>query len=182
MQEGATNIVLIGMPAVGKSTLGVLLAKATSRDFIDTDVHIQAREGRGLQEIIDGDGPAAFRAVEERNVLSLCCRNSVIATGGSVVYSAPAMMHLRAGGIVVHLSLPLEALRARLTNLGTRGILRTPEQTLESLFQERAPLYRRYADLTIDCAGKPHEAIVEEIVLAKLVRQGHKAAQAARPG
>jgi len=166
MRREATNIVLIGMPGVGKSTLGVLLAKATSRDFVDTDVYIQAREGRGLQEILDGDGPAAFRAIEERNVLSLQYRRAVIATGGSVVYSESAMAHLRAAGIVVHLALPLAALQTRLTNIGTRGILRAPGQTLESLFHERAPLYRRYADVTVDCFGKSHERIVDEIVLA----------------
>jgi shikimate kinase len=162
----ADNIVLIGMPGVGKSTLGVLLAKATSRGFIDTDVSIQSREGRPLQDIIDADGPAGFRRVEERSVLALHCRHTVIATGGSVVYSAPAMAHLRALGVIVHLHLPLARLRERLPDFRSRGVVKVPGQSLRSLFAERDPLYRRYADVTVACAGKRHEAVVDEIVKA----------------
>jgi len=164
--RGPGNIVLIGMPAVGKSTLGVLLAKATSRDFLDTDVHLQARAGRALREIVERDGPAVFRALEERVVLTLACVNSVIATGGSVVYSEAAMRHLRRGAVVVHLDLALSELAARLPDLGKRGVVRAPGQSLEDVFAERAPLYRRHADLRIDCRGKTHEALVDEIAAA----------------
>lgn len=159
-----TNLVLIGMPGAGKSTVGVLLAKALSRNFLDTDVLIQAREGRTLQQIIDGDGLDAFCRTEERHVRSLKCRSSVIATGGSVVYSPAAMDRLRASGILIHLDLNLSALDKRLTNLAVRGVVMGPGQTLRQLFAEREPLYRKYADLTIDCAGFSHEEIVEKIV------------------
>ena len=110
----AGNIVLIGMPGVGKSTLGVLLAKQTSRRFIDTDVDIQAGHGLTLREIIATDGPAAFRAIEERCILALDCRDTVIATGGSVVYGARAMRHLQSLSVIVHLDLPLDLVRLRL--------------------------------------------------------------------
>jgi shikimate kinase len=157
------NIVLIGMPGVGKSTIGVLLAKETSRNFIDTDVYIQAKEKRGLQEIIDRDGLAAFCRIEERHILSLRARGWIIATGGSVVYSPLAMKHLQSHGIIVHLSLDLPTLRRRLTNMHSRGVVMAPGQTLAQLFKERQPLYRKYADVTIHCAGKTHEEIVATI-------------------
>jgi shikimate kinase len=160
------NIVLIGMPAVGKSTIGVLLAKAVSRDFLDTDVYIQAREGRSLQEIIDREGPAEFCRIEERHILSLACRGKVIATGGSVVYSPAAMDHLRSCGAVVHLTLDLPAIRQRLTNLDSRGVVMAPGKTLDLLYEERMPLYGQYADFSVSCRGKTHEEIVAEIVLA----------------
>jgi len=158
------NIVLIGMPGAGKSTVGVLLAKALSRDFLDTDVYIQAKQGRTLQEIIDQDGLPAFCRIEERHVRSLKCRTSVIATGGSVVYSPAAMARLQASGIIIHLDLDLAALGKRLTDLSSRGVVMAPEQTLPQLFAEREPLYRKYADLTIDCAGCTHEEIVAMVV------------------
>src|SRR5262249_19003541 len=124
------------MPGVGKSTLGVLLAKALSLDFVDTDVLIQRHEGRPLQAILNREGPAGFRLIEERNVRALHCHAAVIATGGSVVYSAAAMAHLQATGIVVHLHLPLPLLLTRLNNLGSRGIVRVPGQSMEDLFRE----------------------------------------------
>jgi shikimate kinase len=158
------NIVLIGMPGAGKSTVGVLLAKALSRDFLDTDVYIQAKQGRTLQEIIDQDGLPAFCRIEERHVRSLKCRTSVIATGGSVVDSPAAMARLQASGIIIHLDLDLPALGKRLTDLSSRGVVMGPGQTLPQLFAEREPLYRKYADLTIDCAGFTHEEIVGMIV------------------
>jgi len=158
------NIVLIGMPGAGKSTVGVLLAKALSRDFLDTDVYIQAKQGRTLQEIIDQEGLPVFCRIEERHVRSLKCRTSVIATGGSVVYSPAAMARLQASGIIIHLDLDLPALEKRLTNLPTRGVVMGPGQDIRRLFAEREPLYRKYADLTIDCAGFTHEEIVGMIV------------------
>jgi len=158
------NVVLIGMPGVGKSTLGVLLAKATSRDFLDTDVLIQRRENRPLQDILDRDGPTAFRAIEERHVLSLRCQDTVIATGGSVVYSTAAVQHLKSHGLIVHLDLPLSLLIQRLTDLGSRGVVRVPGQSMEDLHRERAPLYAAAADITISCAGKTHEGLVDEII------------------
>lgn len=160
------NVVLIGMPGVGKSTAGVLLAKAISRSFIDTDVYLQAREGRRLQDIIDTDGLDRFRAIEENYILSLDCRGYVVATGGSVVYSARAMAHLRRSGLVVYLYLPLEPLYARVTNLDSRGVVMAPGQTFAELFDERQPLYAKYADVTIPCAGLNHDETVAAIIQA----------------
>ena len=158
-----TNLVLIGMPGVGKSTVGVLLAKATSRAFLDTDVYIQAKEGRSLQQIIDQEGRGNFCRTEEQHVLSLNCRSTVIATGGSVVYYAQAMRHLSSSGIIIHLDLNLSALESRLTNLDSRGVVMAPGQTLSQLFAERQPLYQKYSNLTVNCAGRTHEQVVAEI-------------------
>lgn len=149
---------------MGKSTIGVLLAKAVSRDFIDTDVYIQAREGRSLQEIIDRRGLEEFCRVEERHVLSLACRGKVMATGGSVVYSEAAMEYLGARGVIVHLTLDLQAIKKRLTNLDSRGVVLAPGKTLDLLYEERLPLYKQYADFTVNCRGKTHEEIVAEII------------------
>ena len=160
------NLVLVGMPGVGKSTVGILLAKALSRRFLDTDVMIQAQEGRRLQEIIDADGIEAFCAIEERHVLSVDCRGWVIATGGSVVYSARAMDHLRASGMVAHLSLPFADLERRVNNLDSRGVVMTRHQSLRQLFKERMPLYGQYADCTVECAGLAHEEVVSAVVAA----------------
>ena len=160
------NIILIGMPGVGKSTVGVLLAKATGRNFIDTDVVLQALECRRLQAILDAEGTAAFRRIERAAVLSLDLRGHVVATGGSVVYSDDAMRHLKATGPAVHLELALPLLERRLTDLDVRGVVMEPGQTLAELYDERMGLYRRWADATIDCAGKTHEQIVEEILRA----------------
>ena len=162
------NIVLIGMPGVGKSTVGVLLAKALSRDFIDTDVVIQSREGRRLQGILDARGAAGFCEIEERHVLSLRPRAAVIATGGSVVYSDRAMRHLKRAGVIVHLDLDLAGIEARLRDLDSRGVIMPAGQTLRSLYEERLPLYRRYADITVDCARRTHEQVVDAIRRALL--------------
>lgn len=158
------NIVLIGMPGVGKSTVGVLLAKEAGRSFIDTDVAIQAAQGRPLQQIIDSDGIAAFCRIEEACILALDCRRHVIATGGSAVYSEPAMRHLKAAGTVVHLDLELGQIESRIRNLRTRGIVMEKGQSLAALYVQRQPLYARWADATIDCRGKTQDEIVAAIV------------------
>ncbi len=160
------NIVLIGMPGVGKSTAGVLLAKRLAREFVDTDVMLQAAEGRRLQGIIDSDGLMFFRGLEERHVLALHCRRQVIATGGSVVYSRQAMEHLADGGCIVHLELPLDELRQRLTDLDSRGVVMAPGDTLADLYAERMPLYRRWADTTIPCKNLNHDQVVDAIIAA----------------
>ncbi|MFH0965567.1 MAG: shikimate kinase [Planctomycetota bacterium] len=162
-EEG--NVILIGMPGVGKSTVGVLLAKALSRDFLDTDVLIQSRQARRLQEIIDSDGLAAFCRIEEDCVLSLVVGHYVTATGGSVVYSRRAMEHLRQNGVVVHLYLPLPLLEERLSDLDARGVVMDSSQSLDALFAERDPLCRRWADFVVDCAGLTHEEVVDAIVV-----------------
>ena len=163
IQTSESNIILIGMPGAGKSTVGVILAKHSSRDFVDTDVLIQVREGRTLQQIVDTEGQMELRRIEEAVLLSLKCQNHAIATGGSAVYSDAAMQHLKANGIAVFLHVEIEELRKRLSNFETRGIARRPDQTFEDLFSERHVLYKRYADLTIECMGKSQEDLSREI-------------------
>lgn len=157
------NIILIGPPGVGKSTVGVLLAKALSMPFVDTDIIIQAAEGRRLQQILDTDGIPAFRAIEERYILGLEISGHVVATGGSVVYSESAMLHLKSMGKIVFLALPCEGLLARIENLDTRGVVLPADQSFCDMYDERYPLYMRYADCVIDCAGLSHEQVVEQI-------------------
>lgn len=159
-----SNLVLIGMPGSGKSTVGVLLAKQTARGFIDTDVIIQTSERRSLQDIVDLDGYLALRRIEEKILRGISLRNHVIATGGSAVYSEPAMIHLKSGGIVAFLDVDLQTLEGRIHDFGTRGLARSPGQSLTDLYQERLPLYRRYADLVVTCGKLTHEEVCSRIV------------------
>lgn len=158
------NIVLIGMPAAGKSTVGVLLAKAIGFSFVDTDLIIQQNTGRLLQDIIDKDGLDAFCIDEERAICSVSAEeNFVIATGGSAVYSREAMLHLKKYGVVYYLRISAEELKKRLSNIKTRGIAMRPGDTIEDVFARRSALYGEYADITVECDGKSVEEIVEEI-------------------
>ncbi len=165
VEDRDLNIVLIGMPGVGKSTVGVLLAKTLARGFLDTDVAIQSAEKRRLMDIIQSQGAEAFCTLEEQYVLGLECTGCVVATGGSVVYSEAAMKYLHEVGVTVHLVLPLERLSERLTNLDIRGVVRLKGQPLDALYEERMPLYVRHADVEIDCTGLTHEQVVERVVL-----------------
>jgi shikimate kinase len=158
-----TNLILIGMPGAGKSTVGVVLAKRLGMGFVDTDLLIQMRCGRLLQEVIDSDGLGAFRSLEEQTLREFDVCNAVVATGGSVVYSDEAMRHLANIGTLVFLDVPLHELELRLQNMSTRGLVIDPGATLADLYRERLPLYRTYADLTIDVAGKNLEQVVEAI-------------------
>jgi shikimate kinase len=160
MEPEKNNVVLIGMPGAGKSTVGVLLAKRLEYDFLDTDIVIQAREGRGLHQIIREEGTERFRKLEAAYVRETAVSRCVVATGGSVVYDEGAMNHLRAGGRAVFLDLSLTALADRLGDIDARGVTRTPGQTLADLFAEREPLYRRYADIVVRCDGKNPEMVV----------------------
>ena len=144
------NIILIGMPSSGKSTLGVMLAKLLGYDFLDTDLLLQKEAGMPLQRILDTEGNERFAQREERVLLSLASHNTVIATGGSVVYSDAGMRHLRTLGRIVYLSVPLSLVEERLYNLSTRGVLMPKGKTLPALFAERASLYEKYADITFD--------------------------------
>lgn len=158
------NIVLIGMPGCGKSTVGVLLAKAMGFRFIDTDIVIQNRTGRLLQQIIDSDGLDAFCIEEERAIMSVEEQgNCVIATGGSAVYSRSAMLYLKQRGYVYYLSLPVEQVEKRINNITTRGIAMRKGDSIVDVFRRRRQLYEEYADITVDCAGKSLEEIVAEI-------------------
>ncbi len=160
------NLALIGMPGAGKSTLGVLLAKRTARSFLDTDLLIQNAEGAPLQEIIDKRGVESFRRVEARIVLELDCSASVIATGGSVVYSEAAMEHLGRLGRRIYLDVPLAELDRRLGDLDKRGVIRGPGQDLADLLAERRPLYERWADIRVDCGDLEHDGVVDRLIRA----------------
>lgn len=157
------NIVLIGMPGCGKSTVGVLLAKALGYGFIDTDVVLQAREKRKLQDMIDEIGVDAFLKKEQDAILSLEVNRCVIATGGSVVYGEDAMRHLRQHGSTVYIRLPYEEIERRLSNLATRGVTLRAGQTLQDLYDERIPLYEAAADIVFDAAGADIEETVQSI-------------------
>jgi shikimate kinase len=158
------NIILIGMPGAGKSTVGVILATTRGMKFIDTDIAIQETTGRLLQEIIDTDGPDAFRTIEEETVLSLHGRHAVIATGGSVVFSERAMEHLTNNGIVVYLKISFAEMEQRLRNSTTRGIVLLAGQGLFAMYIRRIPLYEKYADITIDCEKDDFEKSVQKII------------------
>ena len=160
------NIILIGMPGAGKSTVGVLLAKTLGYAFLDTDLVIQQREGALLQPLVDSLGVEAFLDVEADAICSVECRGTVIAPGGSAVCRERAMSHLRALGRIVYLHLPLEELERRLSNISTRGIAMAPGETLADLFARRAPLYRNYADLTVDVGRQSLEETVALVLRA----------------
>lgn len=164
MADHCASIVLIGMPGAGKSTVGVMLAKLTCRSFVDTDVLIQSSQGRPLQDIVDREGHLALRAIEEQVILQFDCRNCVIATGGSAVYSPAAMAHLKEHGTLVFLRADLSVLEARVQDLDTRGLAKRPEQSFRELFEERMPLYERYADVTITCERLTHEEVCARII------------------
>ncbi|MFO1389097.1 shikimate kinase [Cellvibrio sp.] len=158
------SLILIGMPGAGKSTLGIMLAKALAKDFVDTDVLIQLEQGKTLQDIVDSEGYLTLREIEERVLVNTHYPNHIIATGGSAVYSDKAMRHLRHFGPIVFLDLSLNELRLRINDFDTRGLARKPNQSLEELYNERRELYQKYASITIDCNGKSQQDILAEII------------------
>ena len=162
----SSNIILIGMPGAGKSTCGVLAAKILLKNFFDTDLLIQNLEGKRLQEIIDEKGLDYFRAAEESAILSLDINGTVIATGGSVVYSERAMEHLRKLGKIIYLHLDYETMEKRIKNLSTRGLVLKSGNTLKDMYDERLPLYEKYAQCTIFCDGNSTDETAEQIVEA----------------
>lgn len=152
------------MPGSGKSTVGVILAKQTGRDFVDTDVIIQTLQGRSLQDIVDQEGYMALRRIEEDVLLKLTLSNHVIATGGSAVYSEAAISHLKSDGVVVFLDVDLSHLESRVLDFGTRGLARSPGQGFDDLYKERLPLYSKYADIVIRCGDQSHEGVCAMII------------------
>lgn len=158
------NIILIGMPACGKSTVGVLLAKTLGLGFMDTDLIIQIQNKSTLQHIIDINGLDKFKEYENSALLSVTTESdTVIATGGSAVFCEKGMRHLKRNGVCVYLDLPLYDIQSRLSNIKTRGIACRRGEGLEEIFKEREPLYNKYADIKINCMDKSCEQIVEKI-------------------
>ena len=160
------NVILIGMPGAGTSTVGVVLAKRMGYRFVDSDLVIQERTGMLLHQIIEQQGLDGFIQVENEINASLDMERSVIATGGSVIYGAQAMEHLKQIGTVVYLKLSYEAIRERLGDLHERGVAVREEQTLPDLYEERIPYYEKYADVTIDCEDKMIKDIVADVMNA----------------
>jgi len=158
------NIVLIGMPGAGKSTIGVVLAKAASMKFLDTDLSVQEYMGECLQETINREGKAAFLRIENIVISAVKAENTVIATGGSVVYGTAAVENLRENGVFVYLRYAFETIESRLTNLETRGVAMAPGETLRDVYDDRCPRYEALADVVIDCEGKNVDDIVREIL------------------
>ena len=158
------NIILIGMPGCGKSTVGVVLAKAANLDFIDSDLVIQKQMGAKLSTLIEVHGDAGFRDIENRINAALDVTDSIIATGGSVIYGEDAMRHLKDIGTVIYLKLSYEAIEDRLGDLHARGVTIKDGWTLRDLYNERCPMYEQWADITVDCEQMRLREIVEYIL------------------
>ncbi|MFD1216325.1 shikimate kinase [Microbulbifer celer] len=158
------SVVLIGMPGAGKSTLGVLLAKVLAKDFVDTDVLIQLREDKTLQEIMNESDYLNLRRIEGEVLAEAKLPNHIIATGGSAVYSEDGMRNLLRFGPAVFLNCSADELRRRIHNYESRGIAKAPGQSFEALFEERQALYRRYADIEVDCDGRDLEQVLAQVV------------------
>ena len=158
------NIVIIGMPGVGKSSAGVVLAKALGYHFVDADLVIQSEEGKLLSEIIEEVGNEGFLQIEDRINSSINVQKSVIATGGSAIYGENAMKHFKETSIIVYLKASFETIKARLSNLKGRGVAIKANQTLKDLYDERCVLYEKYADLTVSLDGLTIEDTIRKIV------------------
>ena len=157
------NLILIGMPGSGKSTVGVILAKALSRPYLDSDILIQLKENRSLQDIVDADGYMVLRHIEEQVLLGINCENHVIATGGSAAYSDKAMKHLKENGVIIFLDASLDTLRSRIHNYETRGLAKRADQSFADLFEERFKLYTTYADIVIDSNDRTQDQVCDDI-------------------
>ena len=158
-----SNIVLIGMAASGKSTTGVVLAKTINKKFFDTDLYIQQRTGKTLQDILNQDGIEVFKEIEEDILKNVDAENCVISTGGSAVYYPEAMKALSEKGIIVYLNVPLEVIEERLSNIKTRGVILKKGETIADLYYYRKPMYEEYADIVIDAGSTTLEETIELI-------------------
>ena len=162
--EEKTCISLIGMPGAGKSTVGVILAKLMGLDFVDTDILIQSLENRTLQDIIDCAGYQHLRKIEEKVILSLEIKSSIISTGGSAIYSKKSMTRLRTLGPRVYLKLDLESLQERVAATPNRGIASEADKTFQEIFDERTPLYENYSDFVIDAGAGSADTLAKNII------------------
>ncbi len=160
------NIVLIGMPTSGKSTVGVILAKILGYNFVDADIVIQEKDGRKLSEIIEAEGIDGFIAVENKINSEIEAQKTVIATGGSVVYGKEAMDHYKNIGKIVYLKVSMDTLTKRLSDVKQRGVVMREGQSLLALYNERTPLYEKYADYTIDEGTHTMEEVIVDILAA----------------
>jgi len=166
------NLTLIGMPGAGKSTVGIILAKLLTFGFVDTDVLIQIRQKRSLQEIIEESGHLNLRKIEEREILNIDVDNHVIATGGSAVYSEKGMAHLQSISEIIFLKVNYEDILKRIRNFTTRGIAKSADQSFLDLYNERQVLYNRYAETSIDCSALDQEEVAGKIASDYLLRHG----------
>lgn len=164
MLSDSRNLIFVGMPGSGKSTVGVLVAKRLGLGFIDTDLLIQQKAGCTLQDIVNQRGYLALRLVEEEALLQLNVEKHVLSTGGSAVYSDAAMTHLKMGGIVIFLDISLDTVASRIGDYSLRGISKRPEQSLIELYEERSALYSRYADITIQGDALSQERVCEVLI------------------
>lgn len=167
MNQFSTSLILIGMPGAGKSTIGIVLAKALAKDFVDTDVLIQLQQSKTLQDIVDNQGYLKLREIEEQVLLNTHYPNHVIATGGSAIYSERAIHHLRQFGQIIFLDVPLAELTERVQDINTRGLACKPDQSFADLYYERRTLYLQYANIIIDCSGKNQAQIIDDIIYAE---------------
>ncbi len=158
------NIVLIGMSGAGKSTVGVILAKALGLSFIDTDIIIQNNEGMRLQDIIENRGTKCFLELEEKHLLTLSVEGTVIATGGSAVFSTQAMKKLKENGDIIYLKVDYPEIERRVKNFSTRGVVKRREQSLSEVYSERVELYEKYADIIVEATNTDIESTVKEII------------------
>lgn len=167
------NVILIGMPGVGKSTSGVILAKVLNYDFLDSDLVIQKKMGKRLKDIISEQGIEGFNAIENRINSEIAVSNTVIATGGSVVYGQDAMAHFKEIGTIVYLRIGYDNLDKRLGDLDERGVVHNEGQTLLQLYEERTALYEKHADVTVDLDDK-NVAETVDAILAELEKYNTK--------
>ncbi len=158
------NVILVGMPACGKSTIGVVLAKTMNKGFVDTDILIQQAESRTLQEIIDQEGNDYFHHVEEQVLLDFDGEDYVVATGGSAIYFDRAMDKFKEKGVVVYIKVTLDTILERLNNIKSRGVTLEKGQTIADLYEQRIPLYEKHAGATIEADGLSVEEVVEKII------------------
>lgn len=159
-----SNVILVGMPACGKSTIGVILAKTLGMKFVDTDLLIQSNEGKLLQKIIDDEGLESFLEAEQRAILALDCKKTVIATGGSAVLCEQAVNHLKSIGKIIYINVDCNELERRLHNIETRGIACKKGETIREIYNVRKPFYEKYADIIIDTADNNIEKTVKNII------------------